>query len=182
MAGSKSGSVEAINSSLSAVCLFESCANLYYSPMACWRGGRKCWVKTLVEIVVSFTQKQHFIHLDQRSSGFVKRKTQIPPLIRAIYLTEKHKQYRKQPLDKSSKRGLSVWSMKTSTKHLGQMFFSHTTTFWAANTAAYRPLDNFVFRPLSEGPHRSWVEEKMPCLIITRGQGFDAGTVKFVIR
>lgn len=31
-----SGSVEAINSSLSAVCLFEFFANLYYSAMACW--------------------------------------------------------------------------------------------------------------------------------------------------
>lgn len=41
---SLSGSMEAINSSLSAVCLFEFCANLYYSLMASWpRAGSAEW-------------------------------------------------------------------------------------------------------------------------------------------
>lgn len=59
------------------------------------------------------------------------------------------------------RRGLSAWSMKIARrcpKHLwlcdyeGQMFFSHTATFWAAYTTAYHPLDNFfLFLLVSEG-------------------------------
>lgn len=45
----------------------------------------------------------------------------------------------------------------------GQMFFSHTFSLWAAYTTAYHPLDNFLFRPVSQRPKMlSRAKDAMP--------------------
>lgn len=87
----------------------------------------------------------------------------------------------------SRRRGLSARAVKTVRRctsvcdSSGQMFFSLIHLLSELRTLQLiTPLTIFYFSQYQKA-HRSWVEEKMLCLTITRGQVFDAGTVKFVI-
>lgn len=172
MACSLSGSVEAINSSLSAVCLFESFANLYYSLMACWpytgsaewrlsgcfslRHNTSCFLFLQQKIVASFTQLGCFPLPYLRMKKYWHWK-----VVQGKYVLFFQKVPAELFSDMRWRRGLSAWSMKTMrrcTKHLwlcdygGQMFFSHAATLWVVYTTAYHPLGNFQFHPVSEAP------------------------------
>lgn len=190
MARSLSGAVEAINSSLSAVCLFEFFANLYYSLMACWlRAGRAEW-----RLSWYFLLRHHtscFPFLSQKISwiavlcpwtlrvklfwSFIGKIFYLP-LILCCTSAGGREAYQHDPW-KQWGGARSICDCVT----MRDKCFSLIRLLSELRTPQLiTPLTIFCFSQYQKA-QRSWVEEKMLCLIITRGQAFDAGTVKFVI-
>lgn len=195
MAGSLSGSVEAINSSLSAVCLFEFFANLYYSLMARWPcTGRSEWA-LLCYFFFSLRHRTscfRFLSRDEKvrvsvgppSSNLCFKEwkflvfycgTFTKDCCRTVFREEQQKErIISASRENSEEVHKCLWLLGTNVFSLIHLLSELRTL------QLITPLTIFYFSQYQKA-HRSWVEEKMLCLIITRGQVFDVGTVKFVI-
>lgn len=205
MARSPSGSVEAINSSLSAVCLFEFFANLYYSLMACWprTGSGERRLSSYLFYPGIIHHEFFFLYLKKKGkenqhllAGLPSCSTRFWALFFFFYCiwclfvncsicflpdnllksAAWGEDYQREPWKQwgGAQASLPMWLWGTNVFSLLRLLAEPHT-----HCSLSPPWQYSVRRSIDLKWGRRGT--KMLCLIATRGQGFDAGTVKFVI-